>query len=113
MELVIPYFPYSRQDKISNHRTSLTAKVVSKMLEISGSDMILTLNLHSDEICGFSKIPIINIDFNSTIIEAFKKEVHNWPNFIIVAPDSGSRKRCLTIMQKYELAGAFINKGIL
>lgn len=109
--VVMPYFPYSRQDKISNYRTSLTAKVLLKMIETSGASRIVTMNLHSNEICGFSKLPIINIDFESVILEIFKKEFPSWSNFLIVAPDAGSQKRCLRIMQKYGLNGGFIHKG--
>jgi len=83
------------------------------MIEISGANKILTLNLHSNEICGFSKIPVINIDFESIILEAFKKEFPDWSNFVIVAPDAGSQKICLKIMRKYGLSGAFIHKGTL
>ena len=109
----MPYFPYSRQDKISHHRTSLTAKVLLKMFEISGANSILTLNLHSNEICGFSKIPVINIDFESILFETLKNKISNWSTFTIVAPDAGSWKRCLKIIRKYGLNGAYIHKGIL
>lgn len=83
------------------------------MIETSGANRIITINLHSNEICGFSKIPIINIDFESVILERFKKELLNWSKFVIVAPDAGSQKRCLKIIQKYGLNGGFIHKGAL
>lgn len=81
------------------------------MLETSGANSILTINLHSSEICGFSNIPIINIDLESILFEGFKKLFPNWADFTVIAPDAGGWKRCLKLLRKYGLNGAFIHKG--
>lgn len=83
------------------------------MIEISGADRILSLNLHSYDLCGFSKIPVINIDFENIIFEVFKNEYADCPDFMIIAPDSGSCKKCTDIMKKYTVNGAFIHKGTI
>ena len=37
---VIPWFPYSRQDKKSAPREPITAKLVADMLEVAGADRV-------------------------------------------------------------------------
>ena len=50
---VMPWFPYSRQDKKSAPREPITAKLVADMLEAAGVDRVLTMDLHAGQIQGF------------------------------------------------------------
>ena len=56
--MVFPCFPYSRADKRDKNRISITAQLCAKMLESSGADSVITLDLHSSQIEGFFKIPM-------------------------------------------------------
>ena len=55
---VIPYYGYARQDRKSEGRTPITAKLVANMLAKAGVDRVLTMNLHADQIQGFFDIPV-------------------------------------------------------
>ena len=55
---VMPWFPYSRQDKKSAPREPITAKLVADMLEAAGADRVLTMDLHAGQIQGFFSIPV-------------------------------------------------------
>ena len=55
---VIPWFPYSRQDKKSKPREPITAKLVADMLQVAGVDRVLTMDLHAGQIQGFFTIPV-------------------------------------------------------
>jgi ribose-phosphate pyrophosphokinase len=51
----IPYFGYARQDRRPRSaRVAISAKVVANMLEIAGVERIITMDLHADQIQGFS-----------------------------------------------------------
>ena len=51
----IPYMGYARQDRRpSSARVPITAKVVANMLTTVGVDRVLTMDLHSEQIQGFS-----------------------------------------------------------
>ena len=51
----IPYMGYARQDRRpSSARVPITAKVVANMLATVGVDRVLTMDLHSEQIQGFS-----------------------------------------------------------
>ena len=52
---VMPYFPYSRQDKKDKSRAPISAKLVANMLTKAGADHIITMDLHASQIQVFSK----------------------------------------------------------
>jgi ribose-phosphate pyrophosphokinase len=59
---VIPHFGYARQDKKDKARAPITAKLVANLLEKSGVDRIITMDLHASQIQGilaFSSISIL------------------------------------------------------
>ncbi|KAJ3084352.1 Ribose-phosphate pyrophosphokinase 1 [Rhizoclosmatium hyalinum] len=58
---VIPYLPYSKQSKKKKARGSITAKLIANMLQVSGVDHIITLDLHSTQIQGFFGKPCDNL----------------------------------------------------
>ena len=52
---VMPYFGWARQDRKDKPRVPIAAKLVAKMLETAGATRIITMDLHADQIQGFSK----------------------------------------------------------
>lgn len=85
---VLPYFGYSRQDRRSRlTRVPITAKLVAKMIESSGVDRILTVDLHADQIQGFFNIPIDNIYAQPVLVADILSK--NYPNVMVVSPDVG------------------------
>ena len=55
---VVPWFPYSRQDKKSAPREPVTGKLVADVLQSAGVDRVLTMDLHAGQIQGFFPIPV-------------------------------------------------------
>jgi ribose-phosphate pyrophosphokinase len=85
---VIPYFGYSRQDRRSRlSRVPITAKLAAKMVEASGIDRVLTVDLHADQIQGFFNIPIDNIYAQPVLISDILAK--NYDNMVVVSPDVG------------------------
>ncbi len=59
---VMPYFGYARQDRRPRSaRVPITAKVAAKMIGAVGTDRVLTVDLHADQIQGFFDIPLDNV----------------------------------------------------
>ena len=54
---VLPYYGYARQDRKDKPRVPISAKLVAKLLERSGADRILALDLHAAQIQGFFDVP--------------------------------------------------------
>jgi len=58
---VVPLFPYARQDKKDKSRAPITAKLVANMLQQSGCDHVITMDLHASQIQGFFDVPVDNV----------------------------------------------------
>ncbi len=85
---VVPYFGYSRQDRRSRlTRVPITAKLAAKMVEASGVDRILTVDLHADQIQGFFNIPIDNIYAQPVLVADILAQ--NYKDPVVVSPDVG------------------------
>lgn len=91
VNVILPYVPYARQDRVSSPREPISAKLVASLLEHSGADHVITLDLHSDQIQGFFGIPADALDARSIFAEYFKKK--NLRDPVVVAPDAGGAKR--------------------
>ncbi|RUM85587.1 MAG: ribose-phosphate pyrophosphokinase [Candidatus Thioglobus sp.] len=85
---VVPYFGYSRQDRRSRlSRVPITAKLAAKMVEASGVDRILTIDLHADQIQGFFNIPIDNIYAQPVLLADILSK--GYDDVVVVSPDVG------------------------
>src|SRR5216117_3650468 len=67
---VIPYFGYARQDRRPRSaRVPITAKVAAKMIGAVGTDRVLTVDLHADQIQGFFDMSVDNV-YSSPVLLA-------------------------------------------
>src|SRR5215217_7866719 len=58
---VVPYFGYARQDRKTDGRTPISAKLVANLITRAGADRVLTMDLHAGQIQGFFDIPTDNL----------------------------------------------------
>lgn len=94
--VVMPYMPFSRQDKTMDKRTSLGAKVVANMLKACGADHVITFDLHAPQIAGFfDGIPVDNIHGHVIFGDFLKENAAglDWANVTWISPDAGGTKR--------------------
>jgi ribose-phosphate pyrophosphokinase len=92
---VIPYFGYARQDRKDEGRTPITAKLVANLLERSGADRVVSVDLHAAQVQGFFDIPVDHLSASPVISKWFK--TLRLSNRVFVSPDVGNVKRA----QKY------------
>ena len=103
----IPYFGYARQDRRPrSSRVPITAKMVANMLSSVGSDRVMTMDLHSDQIQGFFDIPVDNIYGTPVLLEDMWK--HKYENTVIVSPDVGGVVRARAIAKRVDDADLVI-----
>src|SRR4029450_13249802 len=55
---VVPYYGYARQDRKDKPRVPISAKLVANLLSASGTNRVLTMDLHKAQIQGFFDIPV-------------------------------------------------------
>jgi ribose-phosphate pyrophosphokinase len=108
---VVPYFGYARQDRrMRSSRVPITAKVAAKMFSAVGTDRVLTVDLHADQIQGFFDIPVDNV-YASPILLADIWRSHGTDNLIVVSPDVGGVVRARAVAKRLDDADlAIIDK---
>ena len=108
---VVPYFGYARQDRrLRSSRVPITAKVAAKMFDAVGTDGVLTVDLHADQIQGFFDIPVDNV-YASPLLLADVWRAHGTDNLIVVSPDVGGVVRARAIAKRLDDADlAIIDK---
>jgi len=96
---VIPYFGYSRQDRRTRSaRVPITAKVVANMIGSSGTNRVLTVDLHADQIQGFFDIPVDNVFASPILLGDIWRQ--KYPNLMVVSPDVGGVVRARAIAKR-------------
>ena len=108
---VVPYFGYARQDRRPrSSRVPITAKVAAKMFGAVGTDRVLTVDLHADQIQGFFDMPVDNV-YASPLLLADIWRAHGTDNLIVVSPDVGGVVRARAIAKPLDDADlAIIDK---
>ena len=86
---VIPWFPYSRQDKKSKPREPITARLVADMLQLAGVDRVLTMDLHAGQIQGFFTIPVDHMTALPLFAQYFRDLGLYGDGVVSVSPDAG------------------------
>src|SRR5438477_8514742 len=88
---VIPYFGYARQDRKDEGRTPITAKLVANLLERSGVNRVVSVDLHAAQVQGFFDIPVDHLSASPVLVKWFKSL--KLKNLVFVSPDVGNVKR--------------------
>jgi ribose-phosphate pyrophosphokinase len=91
VHVILPHFPYARQDRVALPREPISAKLIAHLLEESGADHVITLDLHSDQVQGFFSIPVDALDARP--IFASYLAAKKLKNPVVVTPDTGGTKR--------------------
>lgn len=86
--VVLPYFPYSRQDKKHRGREPISARLVADLLRTAGANRILTVDLHTAQIQGFFDGPVDHL-FAMDTLASYVEEKYAGRPVTVVAPDSG------------------------
>ncbi|WP_370949124.1 ribose-phosphate diphosphokinase [Amycolatopsis sp. cg5] len=86
--VLLPFYPYSRQDKKHYGREPITARLVADMLATAGADRIMTVDLHTAQGQGFFDGPVDHLRAQPMLAEHVLSR-YAGADFTVVAPDSG------------------------
>lgn len=87
VNVVMPYFPYARQDRMARGREAISARVVANLLENQGASRIIFMDIHNHAIQGFFNIPVDPLTAIPVIVEYLQKP--EFADCAIVSPDVG------------------------
>jgi ribose-phosphate pyrophosphokinase len=87
VSVVIPYFPYARQDRMAHGREAISARVIANLLETSGANRVIYVDIHNRAIQGYFNIPVDPLSALPLLAEYFSRP--EFENAAIVSPDVG------------------------
>ncbi len=105
---VIPYFGYARQDRKSEPRVPISSKVIANILQATGANRVLTMDLHAEQIQGFFDIPVDNL-YATPVTVSYINELRIG-NLTVVSPDSGGAERARFFARNFNAELAIIDK---
>lgn len=92
INIIMPYYGYSRQDRKAAPRQPISAKLMADLLTTAGADHVFSMDLHAAQIQGFFNIPIDNFTGLPVFVSYIKKNIDT-SNMVIVSPDHGGAAR--------------------
>src|SRR5215212_9795079 len=107
---VIPYFGYARQDRKSEGRTPITAKLVANLITAAGADRVIAMDLHAAQVQGFFDIPMDHLLASRVFTDYLADEARNLGDVAIVSPDPGNLKAAEYYKDVLNASLAFIDK---
>ncbi len=87
ISLVVPYFPYARQDRMARGREAISARLVANLIETIGAARVIYVDIHNRAIQGFFNIPVDPLTAVPLLADYFRKP--EFENSAIVSPDVG------------------------
>ena len=104
INVIVPYYGYSRQDRKAAPRQAISAKLVANLIQVAGASRILIMDLHAAQIQGFFDIPVDHFVALPIFADYFKKK--DLTDVVVVSPDHGG------VTRARNLARALDNKPI-
>ena len=108
INVVLPYYIYSRSDKKDQPRVPVTAKLMAQLLEAAGATRVISCDLHNPSIQAYFNINCDRLTAQGILQDYFKKK--NLQDMVIVATDAGSSKKAYKYSEYFGCPIALIDK---
>ena len=108
INVIMPYYGYSRQDRKAAPRQPISAKLMADLLQVAGATRVMCLDLHADQIQGFFDIPIDNFLAMPILAKYFLNE--HIDDVVVVAPDHGGTTRARKLALALDAPMAIVDK---
>lgn len=108
INVVLPYFIYSRSDKKDQPRVPVTARLLAELLEAAGVDRVITCDLHNPAIQAYFNIPCDRLTGQHLLQSYF--DAKNIENKVVIATDAGSSKKAYKYSTYFKCPMALIDK---
>jgi len=108
INVVLPYYIYSRSDKKDQPRVPVTAKLMAQLIEAAGADRVITCDLHNPAIQAYFSINCDRLSAQNLLQNYFKEK--KLEDMVIVATDAGSSKKAYKYSEYFKCPIALIDK---
>lgn len=110
INVLTPYFGYSRQCGCKKSEDIGHAQIIARMIECSGANSISVVEVHDDTLQSFFSIDFTNILLRNFIAEHIKKTFADIKNYCLVATDKGAIQRVKEIAQLLQIDSFYFCK---
>jgi ribose-phosphate pyrophosphokinase len=108
---VIPYYGYARQDRKSQSRVPITAKLVADLIEAAGATRVISMEMHAGQIQGFFDVPFDHLYAAPVLLEHMRRRFDgDAENVVIVSPDAGGAERARAYAKRLGAELAVVDK---
>ena len=108
INVVLPYYLYSRSDKKDQPRVPVTAKLMQQLIEAAGATRVITCDLHNPAIQAYFNINCDRLSAQNLLQKYFKEK--NLQDVVVVATDAGSSKKAYKYSEYFNCPIALIDK---
>jgi len=110
VSIIMPYFGYGRQDRKDQPRVPISSRVMIDIITSMGANRIVTMDLHSTQIQGFTRIPFDHLYSRMVLLEAIRSLGFDPKNSVVLSPDVGSAAISQAYAKRLEMHFALIDK---
>jgi ribose-phosphate pyrophosphokinase len=86
--VVMPFYPYARQDKKHRGREPISARLIADLFKTAGADRLMSVDLHTAQIQGFFDGPVDHL-FALPLLADYVAAKYDTSYVTVVSPDSG------------------------
>jgi len=86
--VVMPFYPYARQDKKHRGREPISARLIADMFRKAGADRLISVDLHSSQIQGYFDGPVDHL-MAMPILADYVGSAYGHKDLAVVSPDAG------------------------
>jgi len=86
--VVLPFYPYARQDKKHRGREPISARLMADLLKTAGAHRLMCVDLHTDQIQGFFDGPVDHL-MAAPLLSDYVLAHYGSERLTVVSPDSG------------------------
>jgi ribose-phosphate pyrophosphokinase len=106
---VVPYLAYARQAERYREGEAVTSKIMAEMLEFSGVDSLITVDVHSEAALKSFKIRAQNISSIPAVVE-YIKSIKGIRDPVVVAPDKEREKHVSLVAENLGADHIYLTK---
>ncbi|MGF1598989.1 MAG: ribose-phosphate diphosphokinase [Acidimicrobiales bacterium] len=104
---VMPFYGYGRQDRKSEGREPITARLVADLFKVAGASRLLSIDLHSGQIQGFFNGPVDHLTAMPVLVDHLRSL---GSDLVVVSPDAGRVKVAERYSQQLDADLAIVHK---
>ncbi len=104
---VAPFYGYCRQDRKSEGREPITARLLADMFKVAGATRLVSVDLHTGQIQGFFDGPVDHLTAMPILVERLREYKED---LVVVSPDAGRVKVAERYAQQLDASLAIIHK---